>query len=131
MCLAGIFKQQQMELLRNLGNRVHVGHLAEQMNGKHGGNRPTGPAAQTQPGVGVARAALKMRAQLHRAHVVRLLVHLNELGNGTRLGNGLGRGNERVRHRKHRIARLHSARNQCETQRVGSAGHAHAFARLR
>ena len=69
----------------------------------------------------------KMSAQLRRAHVVGLLVDFNELGECASLGDGFGRGNESIGHRENRVARLHSACNQREAQRVGSAGHADAF----
>jgi hypothetical protein len=127
MCLAGVLEDGEVVLRGQLGDRIHVGHLAIQVNrddGRHGPPRPLAhPAAR--PLVRCARG-LQIGSQLLRSQGVRLLVDVDEIRPRARLRDRLRRGDEGERRRHHGVPRLDAGRHQGEPQGIGPAAHANA-----
>src|SRR5579872_5522837 len=103
--LTGVFHDNQLVLLRNLTDSVHIAHLPVDVNRNYGGHQTPGVAGNPLPRAAIQVALrLKVLAQARRIYVARPLVDIHELRNRTRLADRLRRSDERIGHSKHAVA---------------------------
>src|SRR5207248_4262514 len=121
--LAGVLNHDEIVLLRNLQDRVHVGNLAIKMDRNYRRYRPATPLADQLASSIWQASSLEVIPQLLRIQVVRALVDVDKLRQSARLDDGLGRGNKGMRNRKDNIAGPHACSHDRETQSIGSAAH--------
>jgi len=123
--LARVFDHNQAVAPGQLQDRVHVRGLAVKVNGDNGPHRyPQLAVHHVAAAIHVA-PALQVLGQLARVHVVRALVDIDENRPRAGLGDGLRRGDERIRDRDDDGPLLEARRHESESHRVGAAGHAH------
>src|SRR5262249_12232202 len=98
----------------------------------HGHNRAywrLGALADRPSRMGISLACTEILSERVRAHVVRPLIDVNELGVSSRLTDGFHGRDERMRDCDHRIALTDAGCDQRKTQCIGSASDADAVLR--
>ena len=121
MRLAGVLDHHQPIALRQLEDRIHIGHLPVQMDRNDGRDRPSAAAADQPARIVDGALFLQILLEFCRIHVVGLLIDVHELGQCAGLRNRFRGGDEGVRHGDHNVAGLHSAGHEGEAQSVGAA----------
>src|SRR5258706_9582289 len=126
--LAGVFDNDESELLSHLKDGIHVRGLPIEMNRDH---RSDGFAQRT---VDIAARAsvecalgLHILAQKRRIQRIGPGIHIHEIRKRSGLRNCLGRGNECVRNRENNVSRLNTRASKSKTQGISTAADAHAM----
>src|SRR5687767_3835329 len=96
------------------------------MYGQNGFDRFTGALSHRPSGRGITRATPQVRLESRWAHVVSVLIDIDELSRGTSLADSLDRRQERVRDRNDCVVGPHAGCDQRETKRVRAIANADA-----